>query len=101
MVFCKWKKNYSSCNKQEKLGSAEFGFADCVFRQIYFQRGFWGKAILLKWWGWGFSPLVFLRKKKRGKTWVILLFVCLFSLKLCTSNRKSGMLVVFLDCVSP
>lgn len=47
--FVNEKKKYSCCNKQDKLGSAgEFGFADHVFRQIYFQRGFWGKALLLK-----------------------------------------------------
>lgn len=42
------KKKYFCHHKQEKLGSAgEYDFADCMFRQIYFQRGFWGKILLL------------------------------------------------------
>lgn len=43
------KKIYSCYNKQEKLGCAhEFGFAVCMFRQIYFQKEFWRKVIFLK-----------------------------------------------------
>lgn len=56
-VFNRWyfvnkKKNYFCHGKREKLGSAgEFGFADCMFRQSYFKRGFWEKdiAYMLKW----------------------------------------------------
>lgn len=105
MVFCKWKNNYFCYSKQEKLGSAgEFGFADCMFRQFYFKRGFWGKVILLQCWSdFFFSPLAFFKERKDINTgvWVILLsgFVFFF-LKLCTSIKESGgVSCVFLDHV--